>query len=59
MEDKNLRTLIRVMNVPVWKIADHIGVSEMTIYRWLRKCDEEHHATILKAVKELSGDDHE
>ena len=27
--------------IPMWKIANQIGVSEMTLYRWMRIYDAE------------------
>lgn len=52
MED--LRTIARILNIPMWEIADVIGVSEPTLYRWMRKYDAEHHDKILKAMKEIN-----
>lgn len=58
MED--LKMLIRLKHIPMWKIADAMGVSEMTVYRWLRKYDAEHHRKILEAINTIKGgDDHE
>lgn len=55
MED--LRLLMRMKRIPTWKVAKVIGVSEMTIYRWLRIYDAEHHDKIMKAIKEIEGGD--
>lgn len=49
----DLKALKKRTGVFWWEVADHIGVSEMTIYRWLRKYDPEHHAKILNAINEL------
>ena len=58
MED--LKMLIRLKHIPMWKIADAVGVSEMTIYRWLRKYDAEHHRKIMDAVSKIEGgEDHD
>lgn len=53
---EKLKTLIRMKNIPKWKIADVIGVSEMTIYRWLRKYDVEHYQKIMNAIKQIEGE---
>lgn len=53
---EKLKTLIRMKNIPKWKIADVIGVSDMTIYRWLRKYDAEHYQKIMNAIKQIEGE---
>ena len=53
---EKLKTLIRMKNIPKWKIADVIDVSEMTIYRWLRKYDAEHYQKIMNAIKQIEGE---
>ena len=53
---EKLKTLIRMKNIPKWKIANVIGVSEMTIYRWLRKYDAEHYQKIMNAIKQIQGE---
>lgn len=53
---EKLKTLIRMKNIPKWKIADAIGVSEMTIYRWLRKYDAEHYQKIMNAIQQIEGE---
>lgn len=53
---EKLKTLIRMKNIPKWKIADVIGVSEMSIYRWLRKYDAEHYQKIMNAIKQIEGE---
>ena len=54
MED--LRLLIRMKKIYIWKIAEKIGVSEMTIYRWLRTYNAEHHDKIMKAIEEIENE---
>ena len=41
--------------IPAWKIADYIGVSEITIVRWLRKYNEEHHEKIMDAINNIES----
>ena len=36
MPNKELRRLARANDVPQWKIAQQLGVTEMTLYRWMR-----------------------
>lgn len=50
---ETLKMLIRMKHIPIWKIAKQIGVSEMTIYRWMRVYDSEHYAKIKKAIEEI------
>ena len=58
MED--LRLLMRMKRIPTWKVAEVIGVSEMTIYRWLRTYDSGHHDKIMKAIQQIEGgEDHD
>ena len=58
MED--LRLLMRMKRIPTWKVAEVIGVSEMTIYRWLRTYDAGHHDKIMKAIQQIEGgEDHD
>jgi len=37
MANMELRKLARMNDVPQWKIAERLRVSEMTLYRWMRK----------------------
>ncbi len=55
----DLRMLMKMKNISYWKIAECIGISEMTLYRWLRKYDSEHHQKILDAINKLSGGEHD
>lgn len=50
---ETLKMLIRMKHIPIWKIAKQIGVSEMTIYRWMRVYDAEHYTKIKNAVEEI------
>lgn len=55
MNMEGLKLAIRMNNIPKWKIAEVVGVSEMTIYRWLRIYDQEHFDKINQAVKQIIG----
>ena len=37
MNNQRIRLIARGAGVPLWKIADALGVSEPTITRWLRR----------------------
>lgn len=52
---EELRMLIRMKNIPMWKVADTIGISEPTLYRWMRKYDADHHRKIMDAISEIEG----
>ena len=54
MED--LKLLIRMKKIPIWRIAKAVGVCENTIFRWLRTYDLEHHKRILEAINKIEGD---
>ena len=57
MENSKVRRAARIANVPLWKIAARIGVSEPTISRWLRFPLPIHkEARIMQAIHELSED---
>lgn len=58
MED--LKMLIRIKHIPMWKIADAIGIAESTLYIWMRKYDAEHHRKIMDAINRIEGgEDHD
>lgn len=50
----DIKLLKQKYNIPWWKVADHIGVCEMTIYRWIRKYDPKHHEIIKNAINRLA-----
>ena len=37
MQNKDLRDAIRIANVRQWEVADAIGISEMSMVKWLRR----------------------
>jgi hypothetical protein len=37
MCNKDLRDEMRIANVRQWEVADAIGISEITMVKWLRK----------------------
>lgn len=52
---KDLKLLIRMKEIPMWKIADAIGIAESTLYIWMRKYDADHHEKIMKAIQQIEG----
>ncbi len=53
--NKHIRRAARIANVPLWKIAAAVGVSEPTLTRWLRfPLDADKEAHIMAAISELS-----
>ena len=37
MQNKDLRDAIQIANVRQWEVADAIGISEMSMVKWLRR----------------------
>ena len=37
MQNKDLRDAFRIANVKQWEVADAIGISEMSMVKWLRR----------------------
>ena len=51
MCNKDLRDEMRIANVRQWEVADAIGVSEMTMVKWLRKeLDAETKALVREGI---------
>lgn len=53
-ENERIRRAARAAGIPLWKVADAIGVSEPTLIRWLRfplPEDKEHR--IMEAISAL------
>ncbi len=60
MNSKELKQEIRASKVPQWKIADRLGVCEMTLIRWLRhEIGNDLTAKIRSIIKELKAGDKE
>lgn len=47
----DLRLYIRIKQITMWKIAEVIGISEPTLYRWMRKNNTTHREKIINAIK--------
>lgn len=53
--NKEIRETAKQNGVPYWKIAARLGVSEVTICRWLRmELDEETKREILSIVEQIA-----
>ena len=51
MCNKDLRDEMRIANVRQWEVADAIGISEMTMVKWLRKeLDAEKKALVREGI---------
>ena len=51
MCNKDLRDEMRIANVRQWEVADAIGVSEMTMGKWLRKeLDDDKKALVREGI---------
>ena len=35
-ENQKVRDAARIANIPLWKVADEVGISEPTFMRWMR-----------------------
>ena len=55
MENEAIRKAARIAGVPLWRVADEVGISEPTISRWLRRpLSPEREAMLLAAISRLS-----
>ena len=51
MCNRDLRDEMRIANVRQWEVADAIGISEMTMVKWLRKeLDDSKKALVRKGI---------
>lgn len=55
MPNEDIRKFMKVHNVFIWEVALAFSVSEMTIYRWLRKpLTEEKKKLLIDAVNSIA-----
>lgn len=60
MVNKEVRRAARIANVPIWKVAYALGISEPTIFRWLRtELPEEKKSAMMAAIDKLSKEENE
>ena len=56
MHNKDLRDEFRIANVKQWEVAEAMGISEMTLVKWLRReLPEDKKALVRKAVQKLAA----
>ena len=54
----DIRRAARANGVPLWKLADRLGISEPTLTRWLRKeLPEEQKQEFLQIIAELAKEE--
>ncbi|MFS8651633.1 MAG: hypothetical protein FWJ66_06925 [Caldibacillus sp.] len=50
----DVRLFVRQKGLYLWQVADQLGVSDMTLFRWLRKpLKDDQKQAIINAVNEL------
>ena len=54
MHNNDLRAEFRIANVRQWEVAEAMGISEMTLVKWLRReLPEDKKNLVRKAVQKL------
>ena len=48
MCNKDLRDEMRIANVRQWEVAEAIGISEMTMVKWLRRELDDHKKALVR-----------
>ena len=57
MLNKEVRKAARIADIPMWKIAMVLGISEPTIFRWLRtELPEDKKEAMMAAITKLAAD---
>ena len=55
MRNRDLRDEMRIANVRQWEVAEAIGVSEMTMVKWLRKeLDDSKKALVREGISKAA-----
>lgn len=55
--NNEIREWARQNSIPLWKIADCLGISEATFFRWLRKpLDSGKQASVLSVIDKLKAE---
>ena len=55
--NSDIKQTMKTNFVPQWKVADRLGISEMTLIRWLRKeVPEEKRLQIMQAIEQLKNE---
>lgn len=54
--NEDVRGLLKLKKIPMWKVAEQIGISEPTITRWFRKpLTSEQFQKVMNAIEEIEG----
>ncbi len=52
--NETIRKAARAAGIPLWKIADVLGVCEQTLIRWLRKpLDQKREKEIMDVISQM------
>ena len=54
---ENLRSLIKMKRIPMWKIAEAVGIHPSTLCVWFRSYNEDHYKRIMKAIEVIEGEE--
>ena len=57
---ENLRAIIKGKGIPMYLVAETIGIHPSTLCVWFRNFNEDHYDKILNAVDQIErGEDHD
>ena len=56
MTNVEIKSLLRAKGIPMWKIGDILGVSDVTIQRYLRREQPQHEKEILEAIEKITNE---
>ena len=55
--NEKLKKMLHEKKIPFWKVAEHLGLCENTIQRWLRvPLSEEREKQLIRAIFEIATD---
>ena len=58
LKNAEVRRAARARGIPLWKIAEKLGISEASMTRWLRvELSEERRSAIFRAIAALSREE--
>lgn len=56
LRNEQIRTALRYSDVKQWEVAEQLGVSEVTVCRWLRtELPKDKKVQILQAIKDVKA----
>lgn len=54
LTNKEIRKLLKELNIFQWQIAETIGIAETSLSRWFRKeLTQEQHEDVITAIKKI------